>query len=702
VSPGLSLGAPGVYLAPPASGDAALRPIALDETGFAGVAPRGPVNVPVAVRSWQEYLVRFGLGPGLLPLAVSAFFAQGGRRAHVLRVGPPPSADAHALIEQGTHDAAGGWIPLRAAGGGDQKVPIRWLARDEGSWANAMTVTLTAVVGQRFTVEPAPSSSRELRPPAAGAAADTDRVVLSPTGLQAPAGSLLQVRTADGKPGIRWIDAVSEREMPTGERRLTWVLDAPLPAKTTSLGLVRASVTVDNHAPEGSTAESFDIGLSPRHPLWIASVLKDGSRLVMPDPGWARAAAEGDLRITLTDPLLPPVLSRVERPGKDRYADIGEEDLLGRPPGKAPDEDPACERHHRGAERLARVEELGLLTVPDLAWNGVVPAQETTDPPDPPPSGFVPCAPPQPPARLRTPAVDAAYLDGRLPGQLAALRARQQWLVRLAEAMQRFVVLIDVPQGLSAGAVAAWRAGFDSSYAAAYHPWLGVLPPPLPAAGQGSGPAAGQGSGPAAARPAAGAPPLARLAPPSAFAAGIIAAREIAAGLPTGPANEIAAGAVTVADRVTGAEHAALHPLGINVFLAERDGFRLAAARTLALDPGYRQLTVRRLITMLRLTLDRESQWVVFEPHTAALRDVLVLHISDLLHGQFLAGAFAGATEAESYFVRADGDLNPPESIALGRLVLEVGVAPSSPLEFILLRITRDGDAVDVQEVPRA
>src|SRR5205085_2730628 len=157
---------------------------------------------------------------------------------------------------------------------------------------------------------------------------------------------------------------------------------------------------------------------------------------------------------------------------------------------------------------------------PELAWNGVVPAQETTDPPDPPPSGFVPCAPPQPPARLFTPAVDAAYLDGRQPGQLTALRARQQWLVRLAEAMQRFVVLIDVPQGLSAGAVAGWRTGFDSSYAAAYHPWLGVLPPPLPAAGQRAGqPVAAR---PAAARPAAGAPPLARLAPPSAFAAGII------------------------------------------------------------------------------------------------------------------------------------------------------------------------------------
>lgn len=681
---GLRLGAPGVYPVPPGGDDTTLQPVALDDAGFAGVAARGPVDVPVAVHSWPEYQARFGLGPGLLPLAVSAFFAQGGRRAHVLRVGPPPSATAHALIEQGRYDAVGRWLPLRTTGDANQALPVRWLARDEGAWANGMTVTLTPVVGQRFTVEPA-ASSRALAPDAAGAGADADRMVLPPAGVQAPTGSLLHVRTADGHGGIRWIDATSDREVDSGVRRTAWVLDAPLPAKTLSLGLVLASVTVDDHAPEGPTVESFDVGLSPRHPRWLASVLDAGSRLVAPDPGWAQAAAGGDLRIALTDPLLPPVDSRVEWPGTDRYDDIGEEDLLGRSPSDPPDDDPAGERPHRGAEQLARVEELGLLAVPDLAWNGVVPVQETEDPPDRPPDNFAPCAPPQPPARLRTPGVDAAYLDGRLPDEQAKLRARQQWLVQLADAARRFVVLIDVPQGLSAGAVADWRTGFDSSYAAAYHPWLGALPPQLPAAR----------------RIAAGVPPTARLAPPSAFAAGIIAAREIAVGLPTGPANEIAAGAVTIADRVTDVEHAALHPLGINVFRAERDGFRLTAARTLSRDPDYRQLTVRRLITMLRLTLDRESQWVVFEPHTAALRAVLMLHVSDLLRGQFLAGAFAGTTEAESYFVRADADLNPPESVALGRIVLEVGVAPSSPLEFIVLRITRDGDALDVREVAR-
>ncbi|MEU5342936.1 phage tail sheath subtilisin-like domain-containing protein [Streptomyces sp. NPDC020766] len=663
---GLRLGAPGVYPIAPGGDDASPRPVALDDAGFAGVAPRGPVDVAVAVRSWPEYLARFGLGPGLLPLAVKAFFAQGGRRAHVLRVGPPPSVEAHALIEQGTYDATGRWIPLRTTGG--SAPVVRWLARDEGAWANAVTVTLTTVLGQRFTVEPAASS----RPLAPDAGLGNDRMVFPPAGVQAPVGSLLHVRTADGSGGIRWIDARSEREVEPGIRRTAWVLDVPLPPQTVSLGLVLATVTVDDHAPEGPPVESFDVGLSPRHPRWLASVLDTGSQLVAPDAAWADWSA-----IALTDPLLPPIRSRIARPGTDRYADIGAQDLLGRSPIEPPDDDPAGERPHRGAEQLA-LAELGLFTVPDLAWNGIVPAKVTEEPPDPPPDGFAPCAPPQPPARLHTPGVEAAYLDSRLPGQLAELQARQQWLSQLADTARRFVVLLDVPQGLSARAVADWRAGFDSSYTATYHPWLGTLPPQPPTTVV---------------------PSAARLTPPSAFAAGIIAAREITVGLPTGPANEIAAGAVTIADRVTDTEHAALHPLGINVFRAERDGFRLTAARTLSRDPDYQQMTVRRLITMLRLTLDRESQWVVFEPHTAALRAVLVLHISALLRGQFRAGAFAGATEAQSYFVRADTDLNPPESIALGRTVLEVGVAPSSPLEFILLKVTRDGDTVNVREV---
>ena len=92
---GLQLGRPGIY---PASrpGPAPLRAERLDIAGFVGVAPRGPLDDPVPVESWSDYQWRFGGldGPGLLAPAVSAFFAQGGRRAVVLRVSPRPAGPA--------------------------------------------------------------------------------------------------------------------------------------------------------------------------------------------------------------------------------------------------------------------------------------------------------------------------------------------------------------------------------------------------------------------------------------------------------------------------------------------------------------------------------------------------------------------------------------------------------------------------------
>jgi phage tail sheath protein FI len=143
---------------------------------------------------------------------------------------------------------------------------------------------------------------------------------------------------------------------------------------------------------------------------------------------------------------------------------------------------------------------------------------------------------------------------------------------------------------------------------------------------------------------------------------------------------------------VTAAVHDRLHLLGINVFRAERDGFRLSAARTMSSDPAYRQLSVRRLMTMIRLTLQRQSQFLVFEPNTLALRAKLFHTLSQFLRALYRQGAFAGASEAESYFVRCDDSLNSRQSQALGRLIAEVGVAPAAPLEYLVLRISQDAD----------
>jgi phage tail sheath protein FI len=58
----------------------------------------------------------------------------------------------------------------------------------------------------------------------------------------------------------------------------------------------------------------------------------------------------------------------------------------------------------------------------------------------------------------------------------------------------------------------------------------------------------------------------------------------------------------------------------------------------------------------------------------------------------YLAGAFRGATEEDAFFVRCDETLNPPQVVDAGQLITEIGVAPTEPLEFIVLQLSRDGD----------
>ena len=97
-TPGLRLGAPGIYRAPQRI-EPRFQPVRLDVCGFVGVALRGPVNSCVLVQSWSDYQRIFGgyerpqNGPDrMLPYAVAAFFAQGAARAYVVRVAPAGSS----------------------------------------------------------------------------------------------------------------------------------------------------------------------------------------------------------------------------------------------------------------------------------------------------------------------------------------------------------------------------------------------------------------------------------------------------------------------------------------------------------------------------------------------------------------------------------------------------------------------------------
>jgi phage tail sheath protein FI len=87
-----------------------------------------------------------------------------------------------------------------------------------------------------------------------------------------------------------------------------------------------------------------------------------------------------------------------------------------------------------------------------------------------------------------------------------------------------------------------------------------------------------------------------------------------------------------------------------------------------------------------------QLQWTVFEPNDAMLRAGLRRMLDALLGNLFALGAFAGATPAESWFVRvADAATISRESDS-GQVVVEVGIAPAEPVEFIVVRVSLDAD----------
>ncbi len=639
VAVGLRLGAPGVYRSPQRV-EPAFQPIRLDIAGFVGVALRGPVDTPIPVTSWTDYQRRFGGfespsgmdGPDrMLPYALQAFFDQGGDRAWVVRVAPPDGDGADATARF-TLAVAGSVLEIGAA--------------NEGSWSNTLRIRLEFDVGQSFpaTVD------------AAG------NLVLLP-GVSLSRQSLLRIRRPELAAAV--LRFGTEVTPPTaGTRQRIAQLETPFPAAEgtgVEVGVVTGALVVEDVDPTFARQERIaGLGLSPGHPRFIGAVLADESILVAPIGQWSAPLIPSD---TLLQPITAEAVTG--HPGVDRWDSIGYGSFFD---AGAASDDPLDEQCHRGVDVLGRVSELGLLCVPDLLWRWQGSSSEPDPPRSPPATGsFGPCLPDAPPTRYAPAPAPPAQLDVQDPDQLQEIVNRQSRLVAVAELRRQFVALLDVPMDLPVVGITRWRASFDSSFAATYHPWLGV-----PRVGD----------------------PLGRIVPvpPSAFAAGIIAARERRLGLPWGPANELAVRAVTSTDRITDAVHDQLHLLGLNVYRAERDGFRLSAARTLSSDPDYRQLTVRRLMTMIELALGRESQWLVFEPNTLELRQLIQHSVTQLLRDLYQRRAFAGDTEEQSFFVRCDDELNPPQSQALGRLIAEVGVAPAAPLEYLVLRISQDTD----------
>ncbi len=96
---------------------------------------------------------------------------------------------------------------------------------------------------------------------------------------------------------------------------------------------------------------------------------------------------------------------------------------------------------------------------------------------------------------------------------------------------------------------------------------------------------------------------------------------------------------------------------------------------------------------MIEKALETALQWAVFEPNGALMRARATMSVTIFLLGLHEAGMLAGATPEESFYVQCDLDNNPDSERDLGRLLIEIGVAPTKPFEFIVLRVGRVRDS---------
>src|SRR5262249_26879659 len=128
---------------------------------------------------------------------------------------------------------------------------------------------------------------------------------------------------------------------------------------------------------------------------------------------------------------------------------------------------------------------------------------------------------------------------------------------------------------------------------------------------------------------------------------------------------------------------------GINVIRVFRDGGvpYVFGARTTATDKNWQYVNVRRLFLYVEKSLQAGIRWALFEPSNSELWQNLNRSITNFLTGVWKDGGLFGATAKEAFYVRIDETLNPFSERALGRLHIEIGMQPTYPAEFIIVRI---------------
>lgn len=646
---------PGAYIEREDRAQGGIARLRTDVAAFVGIAERGPARRAVAIESWKQFKAIFGglFAHGYLAYCVKAFFDNGGRRCWVVRVEGEAASAANVTL---TDDAS---LPVWSV-----------QASSSGAWGNALSLRLAET--RRVKLR-----TRLLRPEFAE--------VESTAGIARSGVVELIQETAGGMVRARAVVA----EVDAVRQRLTWAappvgIASNLPAR---IETVSHQLQVFSNGRLWRAYE--DLSLSREHPRYGPKIVNGVEPLFAADFARRETGADAftselvahgrrqrggavpepirivELRNTFGG---VPALARLSTAaaltgGADGLSSLLATDFIGR--------EGTAKLH--GLAALAEIDEISMVAVPDIhvqprIVNIVAPPRCQPDP----------CLP-----HVGSIAAPPPVAHDDLPPRFteADVRRVMTALVEHCERHRDRVALIDPPYEaavrtrLGVSAIRDFRRAFDSTYAALYFPWLEVRDE----------------------LPQVRSPTIA--IPPCGQVAGQIAATDLRVGVHKAPANVTLASAEGVTFPVDETTHGLLNSEGINVIRAQSGrGLRVAGARLVSSGAAFRFLNVRRLLLMIERSIEPSIQWAVFEGNDWLTRTKLTLCIDSFLRALWSRGALTGAAAEEAFFVRCDATNNPPELCDQGRLLIEVGVAPSVPFEFVILRIGRSGNTFELTE----
>ncbi|GHG04574.1 phage tail sheath family protein [Streptomyces hydrogenans] len=246
--------------------------------------------------------------------------------------------------------------------------------------------------------------------------------------------------------------------------------------------------------------------------------------------------------------------------------------------------------------------------------------------------------------------------------------ARMAAVVKHCTEQRDRLAILDVPPGQDPGQVKTFTEKLaapdtdDAAFTTLYYPWVKVP----------------------------GVDGQERTVPPSGHMAGIWARTDTERGVFKAPANQNLRGVTELLTVLTDDQHGELNTEGVNCLRSFPDrGLLVWGARTRSSSRDWKYLNVRRLVSCLGDSIQQATTWAVFEPNDETLWKSLRQSITSFLTDQWRQGALQGRTPDEAFYVICDETNNKAETIADGKVICDIGVAPVRPAEFVQFTITQ-------------